>query len=100
MKTVKLSDAKNQLSRIVDEVRGGARIRVSVRGRPVVELVRVEDIEPRDEWEREVEALVRRGIVRSPRRRPGSSKELARPGPRHRGRPLSRTLIDDRRSGR
>jgi prevent-host-death family protein len=100
MKTVKLSEAKNNLSRYVAEVRAGGRIRVAVRGRPVVELVRIEGPEPLDEWEDEVVALVRRGLVRGPRRRPGAARELLRPGPPLRGRALSSTLVEGRRSSR
>jgi prevent-host-death family protein len=100
MKTVKLSDAKNHLSRYVAEVRAGERIRVAVRGRPVVELVRIEELEPRDDWESEVEELIRRGVVRGPRKRPGSDPELLRPGPRVKGKAVSATLVEDRRLGR
>ena len=100
MRTVPLSEAKNNLSRYVAEVRAGRRVRVAVRGRPVVELVRIEELDLRDEWDRGVEELVRRGVVRGPRVRPESSKELSRPGPRVKGTPVSETLIEDRRSGR
>lgn len=100
MKTVKLSEAKNNLSRYVAEVRAGGRIRVAVRGRPVVELVRIEELEPRDDWEHEIEALIRRGIVRGARVRPGTARELFRAGPGVKGKALSSTLIEERRSGR
>src|SRR5947209_5627916 len=100
MRTVKLSEAKNNLSRYVAEVRAGGRVQVAVRGRPVVELVRIEELEAGDDWERTVEALIRRGAVRGPRVRPGTSKELFRAGPKLRGKPLSETLVEDRRSDR
>ncbi len=100
MKTVQLSDAKNNLSRYVAEVRAGEHIRVAIRGRPVVEIVKIQELEPKDEWEHEVELLVRTGAVRTARVRPGTSTVLSRPGPRVKGAPLSQSLAEDRRSGR
>lgn len=90
MRIEKLSDAKNNLSRLVDRVRRGERVRIVVRGVPVADLVPIEDA-PEDAH---LEALERRGVIR--RGKGGLAELLLRPGPRAKGRPTSQVVIDDR----
>ena len=65
MRTESLTNAKNNLSRLVEEVRHGERIRILVRGVPAADLLPVPagKLEP-DEVERSLAALERRGLVR------------------------------------
>ncbi len=99
MKTIPLSEAKDHLSRYVARVRSGESVRILVRGVPVADLVPVGagSDAPADE-EAELEELERLGVIR--RGRGSVPKEIFRPGPRARGRPLSELIIEERRSGR
>ena len=74
MKQAKLSDVKDRLSRYVERARKGEPVRILVRGVPVADLV---PIAP-DMDTGEVE------------------KELLRPGPKVKGKPLSQVIIDER----
>ena len=97
MKVIKLSEAKAQLSRYVDFVRRGGRVRILVRDVPSADLVAVGSDEPEGADDAALLALERRGWIR----RGGSApRELLRPGPRARGKPLSDLVVEERRSGR
>jgi len=75
MEQANLSDVKDGLSAYVERVRKGHRVRILVRGVPVADLV---PIDPAiDDAEAE--------------------PELLKPGPKVRGRPLSETLVEERR---
>jgi len=95
---MKLSDVKNNLSRYVERVRHGERIRILVRGVPVADLVPVheglasaDDRANLDELERR--GLIRRGTVRL-------DPQLFEPGPAAKGKPLSAYLLEERAEGR
>jgi prevent-host-death family protein len=91
MKTAKLSEIKDKLSAYVSMVRDGERVRITVRGVPVADLVPIE-LDPDDE-ERLAE-LERRGVIRR-----GSGEldpMLFKPGPKVQGSP-SDDLIRERR---
>ncbi len=75
MEQAKLSDVKDGLSAYVERVRKGHRVRILVRGVPAADLV------PIDPTVDDAEA----------------EPELLKPGPRVKGRPLSETLIAERR---
>lgn len=92
----KLSEVKDGLSRYVERVRRGDRVRILVRGVPAADLVPVPDAGT--DPDPSLAELERAGVIR--RGRGGVPAEILRPGPRGRGRPLSRDLIDERRSGR
>ncbi|MSP62893.1 MAG: type II toxin-antitoxin system prevent-host-death family antitoxin [Myxococcales bacterium] len=99
MKTAKLSEAKDRLSYYVERVRRGESVRITVRGRPVADLVPIADAPATDaDEEAWLADLEHRGIIR--RGKGGVDPEILKPGPRVKGRPLSQTLIDERRSGR
>ncbi|MBI4703132.1 MAG: type II toxin-antitoxin system prevent-host-death family antitoxin [Deltaproteobacteria bacterium] len=99
MRTEKLSDAKNQLSRLVERVRRGERVRILSRGIPVADLVPVQDPPAAGgDLDRRLADLERKGIIRRAAR--AIDRELLEPGPRAAGRPLSELLIEERRSGR
>ena len=99
MKTARLSEVKDNLSRYVRYVRQGGRVRILVRDLPVAELVPISvDRSPDESEEARLRDLERRGILR---RAAGEvPAELLRAGPRARGRPLSEILVEERRSGR
>lgn len=97
MKVAKLSDAKDDLSRYVDYVRRGGRVRILVHGIPAADLVPVPlDNETRGDDPVAAE-LERRGILR--RGSGGLPAELLRPGPRLRGASLSATVRAERDAG-
>jgi antitoxin (DNA-binding transcriptional repressor) of toxin-antitoxin stability system len=98
MKTARLSEVKDNLSRYVRYVRQGGRVRILVRDLPVAEIVPLSvDQSPDESEEARLRDLERRGILR---RAPGETPaELLKVGPRARGRPLSAILIEQRRAG-
>lgn len=75
MEKANLSDVKDGLSAYVERVRKGHRVRILVRGVPVADLVpidtSIDDAAP--------------------------EPELLRAGPRVKGRPLSESLVEERR---
>jgi len=99
MKVAKLSDVKDELSRYVDYVRRGGRVRVLVRGQPAADLVPVSgagasgaDAADAALAELERQGMVRRGSGRVPR-------EILKRGPRLRGVSMAATVAAERRSG-
>jgi antitoxin (DNA-binding transcriptional repressor) of toxin-antitoxin stability system len=100
VKTAKISELKNHLSRYLDLVRGGETIQVLDRDVPIAHLVPIEPRTPltdRDEEARLAE-LERRGILRRGRGRvPKWLLESAPPGP-----PVGAldALLEERRDGR
>ena len=97
MEVHKLTDVKNNLSQLISRVRQGERIRISVHGKPVADLVPIaQDDNPALEDSR-LAALERQGLVRV-----GSGRfpaELMAPGPSATGIPISETLAEERREG-
>ena len=101
MKVASLTDVKNDLSRYVEQVRRGARVRILVRGVPVADIVPVApSAEDEDEGfsGEELADLEKRGIIRRGSAR--DSAELSRPGPRVGGDAGVRAVISERRAGR
>jgi prevent-host-death family protein len=100
MKTVRIAEAKNNLSRYLKYVQRGGRVRILDRDVPVADLVPIEasaDLGD-DAW---LADLAQQGVVH-----PGDGgplpAELFRPGPRgrDRGRGVLRALLDERAAGR
>jgi prevent-host-death family protein len=95
MKTASISEAKNGLSALLDQVRAGETILILDRGTPVARLEPVKSDEGR------VARLVRAGLVRPPKRPGAPSPLLAEPPP---GRPggtgVLAKLLEERREGR
>lgn len=86
VRTAKLSDVKNDLSRIVEEVRRGGRVRILVRGVAAADIVPIESA-PTD-YAEDMAALERSGSIR--RGKAGLAAEILKAGPR----------VDERRSKR
>lgn len=98
MKTATLTDTKNNLSALIDQVRHGETILILDRGRPVARLISVlaeESTAP----EGRVERLERQGILH--RAQNVKSPQLfSRPRPRLREGSILETLLEERRAGR
>ena len=98
MKRATLTETKNNLSALVDQVRNGETILILDRGRPVAKLESVLNIESASEGR--LARLERRGIVRR------SSKEVPgelvnEPPPRPiRGASVLDALLEERRESR
>ena len=98
MDVVKLSEVKSQLSKYVERVRRGERVRILSRGVPVADLLPVRVDSDGEMHERQLAELESLGWVRR-----GTGKiaeELMRPGPQSAGRPTSEELVDERQDGR
>ncbi|MBI4616717.1 MAG: type II toxin-antitoxin system Phd/YefM family antitoxin [Planctomycetes bacterium] len=80
MKIVKIADAKAHLSRYLDHVRRGGRVRILDRSTPVADLVPVEADGGGEGDEALLAMQERRGLVRRGKRGP-MPKELLQAGP-------------------
>jgi antitoxin (DNA-binding transcriptional repressor) of toxin-antitoxin stability system len=99
MKQVKISDAKNNLSRHLDYVRRGGRIRILDRDTPVADLVPVQASPEDDDETQLLASLERRGLLCRGEGGP-LPRDLFRAGP---GGPQSgvlASLLAERRSTR
>jgi prevent-host-death family protein len=98
MKKASITEAKNNLSALIDSVKGGSSVLIVDRGRPVAQLEPVHEMQVGDDGR--LARLVRDGIVR-PARAVASKNELATRPPRAKGDASGvRTLLDERRTGR
>jgi len=99
MKKASITDAKNNLSALIDGLKGGSPVLIVDRGRPVARLEAVTGGLPSGDQGR-LARLVRDGIVR-PARSPVSKSVITSQPPRPRdGASALRALVDDRRDGR
>ena len=97
MRSVSVSDAKNNLSALLREIRGGATIIITDRGVPVARLV--SPTSHRGISPAAVE-LARQGRLLLPQRQPGT-KWLDLPRPRAKGKASAlAALLDERARGR
>ena len=97
MKKASITEAKNNLSALIDRVKGGSPVLIVDRGRPVARLEPVTSIDSEDD---RLARLVRDGLVR-PARGATSKTVFATPPPRaKKGASGVRALLDERREGR
>jgi prevent-host-death family protein len=98
MKKASITEAKNNLSALIDSVKGGSPVLIVDRGRPVARLEPVSAGRPTDDSR--LARLVRDGVVRPARR--GASNDLFRVNPPRlkKGASVVRALLEDRREGR
>lgn len=97
MKTVKITEAKNNLSKYLQYVRRGGKVRILDRGRPVADLVPIELEGGEDEDDALIASLVSRGLA-SPGKKGPIPRELLQAGPRV---PAAvAEFLAERRSGR
>lgn len=98
MKRASITEAKNNLSALIDRVKGGTPVLIVDRGRPVARLEPVSTFRSDDEGR--LARLVRGGVVRPARTLVPKSVFTSRP-PRPKGSASGvRALIDERREGR
>jgi prevent-host-death family protein len=65
MKTASITEAKNQLSSLIDQVRAGETITILDRGTPVA---RLEPVTADPDQDGRLRRLIRAGVVRAPER--------------------------------
>jgi prevent-host-death family protein len=98
MKIVGITDAKNRLSALIDGLKGGARVLIVDRGRPVARL------EPatagKDEQDGRIARLVREGILRPGKAQMPRALITAQPLRMKSGSSAVAILIGERRDGR
>ncbi len=98
MKKASITEAKNNLSALIDRVKGGSSVLIVDRGRPVARLEPVGGIGSGDDDR--LTRLVRDGVVR-PARGAAPSAVLATTPPRaKKGASGVRVLLAERREGR
>ena len=102
MKTASISETKNNLSALIDQVRQGHSILILDRNRPVARLepVTASPKMGKKGWEERLERLERAGLIRR-----GKGKldpeffKLPRPRPKN-GASVLEALLEERREGR
>lgn len=98
MKKASITEAKNNLSALIDGIKGGGSVLIVDRGRPVARLEPIAGLRPDDDSR--MGRLVRDGIVR-PARAVLPKAWLATKPPRpKRGASGVRVLLEDRRDAR
>jgi len=99
MKKASITEAKNNLSSLIDGLKGGSPVLIVDRGRPVARLEPVTSGVEREDDSR-LARLVRDGVVR-PSRTGAPKALLATKPPRpKKGASGVRVLLEDRRTGR
>jgi prevent-host-death family protein len=99
MKKASITEAKNNLSSLIDGLKGGSPVLIVDRGRPVARLEPVTSgLRPDDDSR--LGRLVRDGIVRPPRAAFPKALLASKPPCLKDGVSGVRALIDDRRAGR
>ena len=99
MKLVKIGEAKTHLSRILEYVRRGGRVRILDRETPVADLIPVDSLGGAGEDDRMLAELERRGVVRRGKRGP-LPRELLRPGPADPQGKILAALLEERSQSR
>ena len=98
MKRASITEAKNNLSALIDRVKAGSSVLIVDRGRPVARLEPVSGTDP--DSDSRLSQLVRDGVVR-PARAGLSRRLLAMKPPQvKKGASGVRALLDERRDGR
>ena len=99
MKRASITEAKNNLSALIDGLKGGSPVLIVDRGRPVA---RLEPLAGDHEGEQDgrLSRLVRDGLVRLRRARPVRTLFSSQPPRAHDGASALDALIEERREGR
>lgn len=98
MKKASITEAKNNLSALIDKVKTGSPVLIVDRGRPVARLEPVSGLSSGDDSR--LARLVRDGVVRPARRQLAKAVIATRPPRLRKGASAVRALLDDRRDGR
>jgi prevent-host-death family protein len=99
VKKASITEAKNNLSALIDGLKGGSPVLIVDRGRPVARLEPVTN-GLRSEDDGRLTRLVREGIVRPARATVPKALFVSRPPRPKDGASGVRRLIEDRRAGR
>ena len=99
MKRASISEAKNNLSALIDSVKGGSPVLIVDRGRPVARLEAASGPAAGDDDDR-LSRLVREGTVRPARGVAPRRLFTTRPPRTKKGASVVRALLDERREGR
>jgi antitoxin (DNA-binding transcriptional repressor) of toxin-antitoxin stability system len=99
MKRASITEAKNNLSALIDGLKGGSSVLIVDRGRPVARLEAITaDLSPQEDGR--LARLVRDGVVRPARRAPARDVIAAHPPRAKGGASALSGLLEERRSGR
>jgi prevent-host-death family protein len=98
VKKASITEAKNNLSALIDHVKGGSPVLIVDRGRPVARLESVHT--PQVDDGGRLDRLVREGIVRPARAATPRALVATRPPRVRKGASGVRALLDERRDGR
>ncbi len=100
MKKASITEAKNNLSKLIDGVKAGGSVLIMDRGRPVARLEPVTGAAHADDSDR-LASLIRDGIVRPGRNATVPKHLIDEPPPRVKGgESIVDILIEERREGR
>jgi prevent-host-death family protein len=97
VKKASITEAKNNLSALIDSVKGGSPVLIVDRGRPVARLEPITRIGSGDE---RIARLIREGVVRPARRAGQRALFSTRPPRAKAGASGVRALLDERQAGR
>jgi prevent-host-death family protein len=97
MKKASITEAKNNLSALIDSVKGGSPVLIVDRGRPVARLEPVSRIGSGDD---RLARLIRDGVVRPARTAAPKTLFSSRPPRVKKGASGVRALLDERRESR
>src|SRR5262245_51526712 len=97
MKKASITEAKNNLSALIDGVKAGSPVLIVDRGRPVARLEPIGGIGSADS---RLASLVRDGTVRPPRGVAPKPMLASRPPRANAGASALRALLEERREGR
>jgi prevent-host-death family protein len=98
MKKASITEAKNNLSALIDSVKSGSPVLIVDRGRPVARLEPVTGLRSNDDSR--LAHLVREGIVRPARGVLPRALLTTKPSRLKKGSSGVRALLDERREGR
>jgi prevent-host-death family protein len=98
VKRASITEAKNNLSALIDGVKGGSPVLIVDRGRPVARLEPVSGIRADDEGR--LARLVRAGVVRPGRGSVPKAVVATKPPRVKHGESGVRALLEERRDGR
>jgi prevent-host-death family protein len=98
VKKTSITEAKNNLSALIDRVKAGARVLIVDRGRPVARLEPVVGVGSDDEGR--LSRLVRDGLVRPARAAAPRSLVASKPPRTKKGASGVRVLLEERRQER
>jgi prevent-host-death family protein len=97
MKTATVTEAKNRLSALIDQVKAGDTVTITDRGTPVA---RLEPVAASDEQDGRLRRLARAGIVRLPEQGDARRALAGMPPPPATKVGVVAALLEERRTGR